>query len=184
MARSGRSVRRIIDAAADEFSARGYHLVVMDDIARRAGVAKGTAVVAEGMESLIREVEAAIETDEPVFDQVRTIIRIHVETFAEHPQILRIMVNELSGGLDPEIREYVRDMRARYHRFFAGVVSLGASEGLVRDLDHELMTKVLIDVVFSAASYLADHRDTISEDDICHFVSTLLFSGLFTRRGE
>ena len=64
--------RRIIDAAADLFAERHYHEVRMDDIAARAGVAKGTlylhfkdkealylGLILDGMERLQAEMEAA-----------------------------------------------------------------------------------------------------------------------------
>ena len=195
MARPNTSNRKILDAAADAFSSRGYHLTSMDDIARGAGVAKGTlyynfttkatlfrAVVAEGMEHLMHEVARAVETDAPVLDQVQTVIELNVRTFAEHPQITRIMQNELSGGLDVEIREYVVGLRTRYREFFAGLLALGVREGVVRDLNRELLAMILIDIIFSAASYLADHRDSMTEAEVSNFILTLLVSGAFVRR--
>ena len=195
MARPNRSIRKIIDAAGDQFSSQGYHLTSMDDIAQRAGVAKGTlyynfatkanlfrAVVAEGMECLMHEVTQAVETDGPVLDQVRRIVELHVRTFAQNPQINSIMRNELSNGLDSEIREYIADLRARYRDFLSGILAEGVRDGIIRDLDRELLATVLMDVIFSAASYLTDHRDTVTEEEVSDFILTLLVSGAFVRR--
>ena len=90
--------------------------------------------------------------------------------------------NELSGGLDVEIREYVVGVRTRYREFFAGILSLGVRDGVIRDLDSELLATVLIDIIFSAASYLTDHRDAVTEEEVSDFILTLLVSGAFVGR--
>ena len=71
--------KKILEAAATVFSQKGFHQAKMDEIAKQAGVAKGTlyynfsgksklfaATVTEGMEKIIGQVEKELESDLPL----------------------------------------------------------------------------------------------------------------------
>ena len=196
MPRTNTSLKKILDAAGREFSARGYHLTSMDDIAKSAEVAKGTLyynfptkaalfkdVVADGMEYMMTSVNAVMAQSGPALEMVKKIIRLHIEIFSEHPHIVRIMFNEISGGLDEEIQVYLADLRERYESFFAGLLELGVQEGVVKPINGSLLASVLIDLMYSTTSYLVDHPEEMDGDSIHSFLDELLFCGVF-QRGE
>lgn len=195
MPRPNESLQKILDAAGQEFSLRGYHLTSMEDIAKSAGVAKGTlyynfptkatlfkSVVADGMDYLIAEVKKTVDSNIPASEQMEKIVRLHIKTFSQYPHIVRIMFHEISGGLDIEIREYVEDLRARYVSFFISLLDIAVHEGLIKDLDRHLLANTLMDMIYSASSYLVDHPDSCSEDSVYEFVDEVLFSGIFIHR--
>ena len=127
----------ILDAALDEFSARGFEAARLDDVARRAGVAKGTIYLHfADKESLFRElirsritpvvgtIEAAFGTDLPLRIIADQMIEILVrEIFGTRRiQVMRLIISE--GPRFPEIAGfYYREVLERI---------LAAARGLFR----------------------------------------------------
>ena len=131
--RAGRRTERreaILAAALEEFSARGFAATRLDDVARRAGVAKGTIYLYfRDKESLFQELVRA--TLSPVIDtietaQVRDIpARMIAETIADifvreifgtrRKDVLRLIITE--GARFPKIAEFY------YHEVIERVVA-------------------------------------------------------------
>jgi len=117
----------ILDAALDEFSARGFAAARLDDVAQRAGVAKGTIYLHfKDKESLFQELirakmgpvvgslEAAFSADLPL----RTIVDQAIEVFmreifaTKRKQVIRLIISE--GPRFPALAEfYYREVLAR-----------------------------------------------------------------------
>jgi AcrR family transcriptional regulator len=123
------SARRdaILDAALDEFSARGFAAARLDDVAKRAGVAKGTIYLYfEDKESLFQELirsrmgpvvgtlESAFAVDLPLRAIVEGAIEIFVrEVYGTHrKQLIRLIISE--GPRFPALAEfYYREVLSR-----------------------------------------------------------------------
>ena len=117
----------ILDAALDEFSALGFAAARLDDVARRAGVAKGTIYLYfKDKEALFQELvrvqmnpvvaifEAALASDMPLNVLMDQAIEIFIrEIYNTHrKQVLRLMISE--GPRFPALAEfYYREVLAR-----------------------------------------------------------------------
>src|SRR5580704_9408981 len=136
-ARSQRPVRRprgemdrreaILAAALDEFSARGFAAARLDDVARRAGVAKGTiylyfrdkeALFQELIRSvigpLIARFEAAAEIDLPARFVAERIVDLFVREVygTRRKDVIRLIIAE--GPRFPKLAEfYYREVISR-----------------------------------------------------------------------
>src|ERR1700682_3285065 len=99
----------ILDAALDEFSARGFAAARLDDVAMRAGVAKGTIYLYfEDKERLFQELirarmgpvvgtlETAFTADLPLRVIVNQAIEIFVREVygTQRKQVLRLIISE------------------------------------------------------------------------------------------
>jgi AcrR family transcriptional regulator len=127
--RDGRAERRetILDAALAEFSARGFAAARLDDIARGAGVAKGTLYLYfRDKESLFKELVrsrltpllGAIGTAAARNIPVRTLVDLILDVFVteiyatSRKDIIRLIISE--GQRFPELAEfYYREVIAR-----------------------------------------------------------------------
>src|SRR5947209_10358374 len=127
--RHERSARRetILDAALAEFAARGFAAARLDDIARRAGVAKGTLYLYfRDKESLFKELVrsrltplvGAIRTAAARDLSVRALVEMIVHVFVteifgtSRKDIIALIISE--GQRFPELAEfYYREMIAR-----------------------------------------------------------------------
>jgi AcrR family transcriptional regulator len=131
----------ILDAALDEFSARGFAAARLDDIAARAGVAKGTIYLYfADKEALFQELirfqlfpvldtfEAALASDLPL----RLILDQATELFAREifgtrrKQIMRLMIGE--GPRFPALAEF-------YYREVVGRILTAVRARLQRALE-------------------------------------------------
>jgi AcrR family transcriptional regulator len=135
------SARRaaIVAAGLDEFTARGFAATRLDDVARRAGVAKGTIYLHfKDKEALFQElVRTALVpliarmADPPLVEGIsaRALMEMFAETFTREVigtrrgDILRIIISE--GARFPSLAEF-------YHR---EVVSVGIA-GMRRIIEH------------------------------------------------
>src|SRR5271169_4104026 len=117
----------IRDAALDEFSARGFEAARLDDVAMRAGVAKGTIYLYfKDKESLFQELirskmtpvvgtlEAAFATDLPLRVIVEQVIEVFIREVygTRRKQLMRLIISE--GPRFPALAEfYYREVLAR-----------------------------------------------------------------------
>jgi AcrR family transcriptional regulator len=137
-ARKARNLDRreaILSAALDEFSSRGFEAARLDDVARRAGVAKGTIYLYfRDKESLFQEliramltplvgtIEAMGQADLPLPVLADRIVELFVREVYEtrRKDVVRLMISE--GRRFPKLAEFY------YHevlsRIFAAVRSL------------------------------------------------------------
>src|SRR6516225_7601312 len=137
MGKSAARRNSILDAALDEFSARGFAAARLDDVAKRAGVAKGTIYLYfADKESLFQELirikmvpvvgslELAFGTELPLRAVVEQAIEIFVREVygTRRREVIRLMISE--GPRFPALAEFY------YHEVLERL--LKALRGLMR----------------------------------------------------
>jgi AcrR family transcriptional regulator len=117
----------ILDAALDEFAARGFAAARLDDVARRARVAKGTIylhftdkealfqeLIRSQLSPVVGTFEAVLASDLPLRAIIDQAIEIFVrEIYGTHrKQVMRLIITE--GSRFPALAEfYYREVVAR-----------------------------------------------------------------------
>jgi len=128
--RAQRSAARreaILAAALDEFSAQGFAAARLDDVARRAGVAKGTIylhfrdkealfqeLIGSELEPFVDTLEAALAADIPARAMADQIVELFVTQVygTQRKDVIRLIVTE--GPRFPTLAEfYYRHVLAR-----------------------------------------------------------------------
>ena len=147
-AREARSAARremILAAALDEFSARGFEAARLDDVATRAGVAKGTIYLYfRDKESLFQElvramlapmiagIEAMGAVDVPANILAERFVDLFVREVYEtrRQDVVRLMISE--GRRFPKLAEfYYREVLSRIIEAVRGVLTRAAARGEV-----------------------------------------------------
>jgi AcrR family transcriptional regulator len=137
----------IIDAALDEFSSRGFAAARLDDVARRAGVAKGTIYLYfEDKESLFQElirtkmtpVVGALEQAFAGELPLRAVVDQAIEVFlreiygTKRREVMRLIISE--GPRFPAIAEfYYREVLSRMLRAVRGLLRRAFDRGELAD---------------------------------------------------
>jgi len=148
LARKARSVDRreaILAAALDEFSSRGFEAARLDDVARRAGVAKGTIYLYfRDKESLFQEliramltplvgtIEAMGQADLPLPMLADRIVDLFVREVYEtrRKDVVRLMISE--GRRFPKLAEfYYREVLSRIIAAVRSLLRRAAARGEV-----------------------------------------------------
>jgi AcrR family transcriptional regulator len=138
--------KSILDAALDEFAARGFAAARLDDVARRAQVAKGTiylyfrdkeSLFQELVRSMLSPLVAAIESAATRELPVRALCELIVDTFVREiygtrrKDVLRLIITE--GPRFPELAEfYYREVIARVLPVMRKRLNLAVSRGELR----------------------------------------------------
>jgi AcrR family transcriptional regulator len=147
-ARQERSAARreaILAAALDEFSARGFEAARLDDVAKRAGVAKGTIYLYfRDKESLFQElvramltplvgtIEALGAAEVPMNMLSDQIVELFVREVYEtrRKDVIRLMISE--GRRFPKLAEfYYREVLSRIIAAVRGLLRRAAARGEV-----------------------------------------------------
>lgn len=135
----------ILAAALDEFSARGYEAARLDDVAKRAGIAKGTIylyfrdkeslfqeLVRAMLAPLIAGIEAVGAVDVPAPVLAERFVDLFVsEVYQTRRQdVIRLMISE--GRRFPELAEfYYREVLSRIIETVRGVLTRASKRGEV-----------------------------------------------------
>jgi AcrR family transcriptional regulator len=151
--------QELMSAALELFVERGYASTRLEDVARRAGVSKGTVYLYfQSKEELFKAVVR--EGMVPVLERGEQMAQAHA---GAHADLLRDLLrgwwdligNTAYGGIPklmfaecrnfPEIGQfYYSEVMQRGHALLEGVITRGIAAGEFRRLEPELVTRLLI----------------------------------------
>jgi AcrR family transcriptional regulator len=148
----------IVDAALDEFIARGFTATRLDDVAKRAGVAKGTIYLhfkdKESMfEELIRTalvpLIGQLHTPPPIGASIRDAVEAFARTFIQEVastrrgDIVRLIVAE--GPRFPAIADfYYREVVSRGLAGMRALIELAVARGEIQQKDLARFPQILV----------------------------------------
>jgi AcrR family transcriptional regulator len=157
-ARSAERRQAIIDAALDEFVARGFTATRLEDVAKRAGVAKGTIYLyfrdKESMfEELIRTalvpLIGRLHAPPPIGGSVRDAVEGFARTFIQEVantrrgDIVRLIVAE--GPRFPSVADfYYREVVSRGLAAMRALIELGVVRGEIRQKDLARFPQIMV----------------------------------------
>lgn len=191
----------LIRAAVALFGEQGFAATNLKDVAKRAGVSKGTVYLYfKSKEDLLRAavrtsvvpiVDAAdeleVDAEGSAADLLRVLLRRWVEEFEERgvAGVPKLVMAE--AGNFPELAEdYVSGVLRRVRRLVARVLKRGIRDGEFRDLDVRQTTRLLLAPVFyaqlHAASFAAFDPDSPAlvgfvDAHVEHFVASIAQGG-------
>ncbi|MES2788762.1 MAG: TetR/AcrR family transcriptional regulator [Planctomycetota bacterium] len=127
-------MQRIIETASDLFGEFGYNDVRMEDIATRAGVAKGTlylyykdkddlflALILERMDQLFAQVQARAQGVEQPEEKLLVVVQEAFDYFRSYPHIFAAIQRLDNVGSVCQM-EALRGSRTRFLNFSASII--------------------------------------------------------------
>jgi AcrR family transcriptional regulator len=159
--RASRAAERreaIVEAALDEFIARGYAATRLDDVAKRAGVAKGTIYLHfADKETLFQELIRTalvpligrLAAPPPPGGSVRAALEAFAQTFAQEVvttrrgDIVRLIVSE--GARFPSVADfYYREVVSRGMAGMRALIELAIARGEIRNQELARFPQVVV----------------------------------------
>jgi AcrR family transcriptional regulator len=177
--------RLVLEAARSVFAAKGYHATGVADIIAACGVARGTFYLYFESKRRIFEVlvdefvavlkERVLRVDDTVglagiTEQLRGNVLAVLATFAENPELARILFNEAVGldkGFDGKLSEFYGEMMDMVQ----ASVALGQEMGLVRPLDTRVIAACVLGSVKEVQQRILKGNAGV---DLDHVVDELL----------
>jgi AcrR family transcriptional regulator len=193
--RGRRTLRKLLDAAAEEFGEKGFHEASVSSITRRAGVALGSfytyfdskdalfrALVADMSEKVRTSARAALSEDMGALEIEQAALAAFLRFAREHKEIYRII--DEAEFVDPaSYREHYETIAAR----ITDRLRAGAASGEFRDGLGELEAWALMGMnVFVGLRYVvwggvAGDPAALSPEMVAAGVNRLLAEGLLRR---
>jgi AcrR family transcriptional regulator len=188
--RGRRTLRKLLDAAAEEFGEKGFHEASVSSITRRAGVALGSfytyfdskdalfrALVADMSEKVRTSARSALHEGMGALEIERAALAAFLHFAAEHKEVYRII--DEAEFVDPaSYREHYETIAAR----IAERLRAGAAGGEFREGLSELEAWALMGMnVFVGLRYIVWGDGAATPDSIAAGVNRLLAEGVLRR---
>lgn len=141
---------RILEAAVDVFSDKGYYQTAVDDIVQASSTSKGSfyhffpskqgiflALVDRLHGLLMRRVEAAIAKEQGALNKVDAALKAVLDDFAKHRRLARILLIE-AAGLGHAFDEKLFELHQSFAQLIEKHLARAVEEGSIPPLDVEL----------------------------------------------
>lgn len=156
--------KAIFMGAIDVFSKSGYEKSTMDEVAKAAGVAKGTLyyhfkskeelfyfVVQTGIDLVKEDIVKTADSIEDPMDKVKAISRLELQYVYDNKDLFRVIISHLWGKNEQhkEIREQIGSLI----KLNSNIIEKNGIYSDKEKEDHEIFGYYFIGVLFSAVLY-------------------------------
>lgn len=192
--------RQILEAAFRVFGARGFHRATLDDVARKAGITKGTiylyfpskaalftAMLKSRITAVIPSAEAADGRVAPSLDGRLAAVGREVYRFLSSPAYLamfRTVVSEVAQFPEIAAQVYQEGILVANRRF-AAAIRAAVQAGEFRDVDAMIAARAFIGMflIFAVSQKLlgGERIYPIADDAVVKTVTDIFLNGLRPR---
>ncbi|MBK1813458.1 TetR/AcrR family transcriptional regulator [Clostridium sp. YIM B02505] len=185
--------RAIFEAAISIFSKAGYNGATMDEIALKAGVAKGTLyyhfkskeeifnfIITEGINLMHDEINQVKNMDDDALVKLKEVCKIQLSFLYRNKEFFKVIMSQLWGQ---ELRQL--ELRNQIQRYIYGIevyIKEAADTGLIRKGDVSFMAYAFFGSLISAAVYEIINIDKINLESIIDNLIDYNFRGLQTSK--
>jgi AcrR family transcriptional regulator len=158
--RSERSRKKILDSARAVFFEEGFEHANLDEVARRAGLAKGTIyrhfdskaelyveVLVQNADTFLERMRRVVEPRDGAEDQIRRLARFYFDHYSSQLEYFRIFWaidnQRLIGELPPNLVAQVTEVWKRALGLLAEVIERGIAARELLPCDPWLMANVV-----------------------------------------
>jgi uroporphyrinogen-III synthase/AcrR family transcriptional regulator len=185
---------RILEAAADLFSQKSYHEVMMEDVAKMTSVAKGTvynyfsskedlyfSIMSLRMENLIKSLKKQIENEQNSIDSLRSFT-VHLYMFMMKYQNFFLMYRKDSLNSENDFCVELRELEHQLKTILTSIIDSGVSEKVFRNIDRDFAVTSIMGTIYGT---IQRNIETQSDDDgkknererLFEFILHALYSG-------
>ncbi|MBP1683824.1 MAG: Uroporphyrinogen-III synthase, partial [Ignavibacteriaceae bacterium] len=189
-----RKKEKILEAAAELFSTKHYHEVMMDDVAKLISVAKGTVynyftskeelyftIMHTRMENLLSTLKQKIESEQNSIDSLRAFV-VHLYMFMmKHRKFFLIYQRETLNKQNSFCEEML-SLEKQMKQMIIQIISRGESEGVFRKVDEEFAISLIFGSIYGAVQRginenIPDEIAAKEKEEIFDFILHGLYSG-------
>jgi TetR/AcrR family transcriptional regulator, cholesterol catabolism regulator len=181
----------LLAKAAQLFREKGYHGTTMKDIAAELEILPGSLyhhidskesllleIMRRGIEVLLERVRPVAAGDLPPDLKLREVIRIHVVSIAEHPDVLSVFLHELKSLPHAQRGEQMK-LRDEYDRLLSTILEDGIARKIFRPVHPRVITFAILGMLnWLYAWYRPD--GSLSAEEIAREYYALIWQGLTT----
>ncbi len=185
--------KAILGSALRVFSDKGYHRTRIADIIEEASIARGTfylyfdsknAIFHQLLELVLEAIDLSVQGvdmgpgAEPVRDQLLATVHRVFAAFAADRALAKLILRE-AVGLDDEVDAMLERFYGRLHRWLSTSLANGQKIGLIRDIDTDLTSWLILGSVKQfAALVLRTPDDEIDIDQLSEVILDFNLQGV------
>ncbi len=170
--RKERKRERMLEVAAELFSKKNYHEVMMDDVARLTDVAKGTVynyfsskeelyftIMSSKLENLNTSLKNKISSEISIIDSLHSYV-IHLYMFMMKYQNFFLMYQKEYMNSQNEFCDELRTMSDELKSILSDVIYKGKRDNQFRDVDESFTVKLVLGSIFGAVQRGVENKYT------------------------
>jgi AcrR family transcriptional regulator len=184
--------KKILEAAAQIFSQKGYHATSMNDIARAVNLQKASlyhhvdskqeillSLLDQALDILIGQMEEVIAEPVSADEKLRLAMRMYLLTLTEQRDLAAILLFE-HRSLNPELHARHVPRRDRFEQLWRDLLAGGIAEGKFDFPDVKLATRALLGAMSWVVTWY--HPDgPLSAYEITDLYAELILNGFLSR---
>jgi AcrR family transcriptional regulator len=187
---------RIINAALDLFSQKGFHSTTVDEIAERAGVGKGTfyrnfankealfnELIQSRLEDLENRAQDVLDGDDDVFTMITKYLHVYFEFFDQNQSLYRLIVHE-----QLDVKNQVQDLHVK--RIMRRIPALklkiyeATQQGMLKEVDFQTVFYGVMGFIHGVIQKWLAHDCSYSLVNELPTVTEVLFYGFVKSRQQ
>lgn len=161
---------KMLEVAAELFSKKNYHEVMMDDVAHLTNVAKGTVynyfaskeelyftIMNNKFVNLNSSLEDKISNEISVIDSLHTFV-VQLYMFMAGHQNFFLMYQREFLNKQNELCGQLKQMDDKLKTMLAGIIIKGETEKIFRDIDEEFVVRLVLGSIFGAVQKAIEEK--------------------------
>ncbi|MFV9511759.1 TetR/AcrR family transcriptional regulator [Tepidibacillus sp. LV47] len=182
-------ISRIFEAAIDVFSEYGFEKAKMDEIAERANVAKGTiyyhfiskeeiflSLIEEEIKNLLQRLNEGTQSLKTGKEKLEKAIAILVDYIFEYEQFMKILLSEVWGSEERQIR--FRERLQKILKLLQNYIEQGIQEGDYRTRNLELTASSIFGIISVTCLHTLLGQLNYSPKQITEHVQSMIHESL------
>ncbi len=174
---------QILEAGEKLFAKKGFYPTTMEEVARAAGLAKGTiylhfddkrnlffSIIEKKLDILLEKIEKEMRKDEFPSQRIKLAIGIHLRFLEENRDFFKIMQalpESLKQEMERKLKGRVIEKQSRYVEILDQLIRKGIRNQEIKPLDSRKLAVILVGMMHSLTIYWISRKETgsLSQDD-------------------
>lgn len=180
----------ILDAAAVVMAENGFHQAKMEDIAKEAGVGKGTVyeyfdskkdlfqeLIFSTSKEYSQKIEEEIRNNSCVPDTIKQILKLHLEFLKNNPKVANIIMSE-HHFIEEELRTWILEENKEKFKLMQEIIEKGAERGELQVDNPTLASHLVAGMILSTGGYYLREEHNSDIEEICDSAVKMLLKGI------
>ncbi|MBC7188729.1 TetR/AcrR family transcriptional regulator [Candidatus Aerophobetes bacterium] len=173
---------KILKAGEKLFASKGFHLTTLEEIARKAKLAKGTiylhfankkdlfvSVIERKLDILLEKIRKGAEQEDLPVAKIKKITRVHLEFLEKNRsffQILQSLSPDFKKEMEKELAERVIKKNALYLDLLQKLIQQAIKEKQIKPLNPRKLAVILVGIIHSLTiNWISEgEKESLSKD--------------------
>jgi len=182
---------QILDTAVIVFSKSGYYTATVDDIAKEAGIAKGSiyyhfkskedlfiTIIESGINHIIFTFDEITKASSTINEATAKCIDFVMEYYIQYPALCSLFFCENTSGMSDAVISRMKNIKTKLNQSLASLLEEGSKCGMVHKIDFELAAVLIYSMLNGVCRKILEDVSADKLLDTKEVVMQTLFNGI------